>query len=116
MAARLLALSALVLVSLALGMIVRRALPASRPAMAKPPAAARGPDQQRTRWRLPPAPADVRGARARRMPVPILMYHVITQAPAGAANARLWVRHENFAAEMRALRHAGYYAITLRQA
>jgi len=50
------------------------------------------------------------------MPVPILMYHVITQAPAGAANAQLWVKHETFAAEMQALRRAGYHAITLRQA
>jgi peptidoglycan/xylan/chitin deacetylase (PgdA/CDA1 family) len=50
------------------------------------------------------------------MPVPILMYHVIAGAPPGAANARLWVKHETFAAEMQALRRAGYHAITLRQA
>ena len=65
---------------------------------------------------MPPAPTDVRGARSRRMPVPILMYHVIAGAPPGAANARLWVKHETFAAEMQALQRAGYHAITLRQA
>ena len=116
MAARLLALFGLVVVSLSLGWIVRRALPAGQTAVAKPSAAARVPHRQRTRWRLPPAPAEVRGDRARRMPVPILMYHVITGAPPGAANAQLWVRHETFAAEMRALQRAGYHAITLRQA
>src|SRR3954454_4749153 len=116
MAARLLALSALVLVSLALGLILRGALPAGRTAVAKPRAAARGKHRQPTRRRLPPAPGDVRGARARRMPVPILMYYVISDAPAGVANPQLWVRQETFAAEIRALRVAGYHAITLRQA
>jgi peptidoglycan/xylan/chitin deacetylase (PgdA/CDA1 family) len=116
MLARLLALFGLVVVSLSLALIVRRALPAGQTAVAKSPAAARVPHRPRTRWQLPPAPADVRGARSRRMPVPILMYHVITDAPPGAANARLWVKHETFAAEMQALRRGGYHAITLRQA
>jgi peptidoglycan/xylan/chitin deacetylase (PgdA/CDA1 family) len=116
MRARLLALCGLVVVSLALVAIVRRAGPTGETAVAKPPAAARTPKRPRTRWRLPPAPADVRGERARRMRVPILMYHVIAKAPPGAANARLWVEPETFAAEMQALRRAGYHAITLRQA
>jgi peptidoglycan/xylan/chitin deacetylase (PgdA/CDA1 family) len=116
MVPRLLALVGLLAVSLSLWVILRRPLPASGSSAAKPPAAARVPHPQRTRWRLPPAPADVRGARARRMPVPILMYHVVTAAPPGTANPRLWVKHQTFAAEMLALRHAGYHAITLRQA
>ena len=70
----------------------------------------------RPKWRLPAAPADVRGAAARRMAIPILMYHVVSQAPAGTPNAELWVAQDRFTAEMRALRRAGYWAITLRQA
>src|SRR5919199_5797938 len=53
---------------------------------------------------LPRAPADVRGALARRMPVPILMYHVVSAAPAGTPNPDLWVGAATFAAQMRALR------------
>ena len=117
MLARLFALFGLIVVSLLLALIVRRAWPTGHTAVAKPPAATVPvPHRARTRWQLPPAPADVRGARSRRKPVPVLMYHVITQAPPGAVNARLWVKHETFAAEMRALRRAGYHAITLRQA
>lgn len=58
----------------------------------------------------------ITGAAARRMPVPILMYHVINKAPAGVPNAELWVDKEVFADEMRALRKAGYTAVTLEQA
>jgi peptidoglycan/xylan/chitin deacetylase (PgdA/CDA1 family) len=50
------------------------------------------------------------------MKVPILMYHVVSAAPAGTANPELWVAQDTFAAEMRALRKAGYHAVTLRQA
>ena len=49
---------------------------------------------------------EVSGAAARRMPVPILMYHVISKAPAGVPNAELWVDQHVFADEMRALRAA----------
>ena len=55
------------------------------------------------------------GAAARRMPVPILMYHVISKAPAGAPNAELWVDERDFADEMKALRAAKYTAVTLAQ-
>jgi peptidoglycan/xylan/chitin deacetylase (PgdA/CDA1 family) len=65
---------------------------------------------------LKAAPADVRGAAARRMHIPILMYHVVSAPPAGTVNAELWVAGSRFASEMRALRKAGYWAITLRQA
>ena len=50
------------------------------------------------------------------MPVPILMYHVISKAPVGVANAELWVGEDVFAEQMRALHAAGYEAITLQQA
>jgi peptidoglycan/xylan/chitin deacetylase (PgdA/CDA1 family) len=117
MAARLLALCGLVLVALALGLVVRHTLAPAPPAAATTPAhAAHAPAKPRAKWHLPPAPADVRGARARRMKVPILMFHVVTAAPRGAAHPQLWVSQQTFAAEMRGLRRAGYHAISLRQA
>jgi peptidoglycan/xylan/chitin deacetylase (PgdA/CDA1 family) len=58
----------------------------------------------------------ITGAKARRKRVPILMYHVISKAPAGVANAELWVGEDVFAEQMRALHAAGYEAITLQQA
>src|SRR6188768_3110954 len=63
-----------------------------------------------------PKVAEVSGAAARRMPVPILMYHVISKAPAGVPNAELWVDRHVFADQMRALRAAKYTGITLEQA
>jgi peptidoglycan/xylan/chitin deacetylase (PgdA/CDA1 family) len=64
-----------------------------------------------------PKPAgEVTGAAARRMPIPILMYHVISKAPGGVPNAELWVDKDTFADEMHALRSAGYTGITLAQA
>jgi peptidoglycan/xylan/chitin deacetylase (PgdA/CDA1 family) len=66
--------------------------------------------------RLPAAPAQVRGAAARSMPIPILMYHVVATPKPGTPNAQLWVPQSTFASEMAALRRAGYWAITLRQA
>ncbi|WP_053225922.1 polysaccharide deacetylase family protein [Solirubrobacter soli] len=60
--------------------------------------------------------AEISGAAARRKAIPILMYHVINRAPAGVPNAELWVDKDVFADEMRALRKAGYTAVTLAQA
>jgi peptidoglycan/xylan/chitin deacetylase (PgdA/CDA1 family) len=65
---------------------------------------------------LPRTPADISGDSARRMHIPILMYHVIGNRPPGAPNADLWVTPGAFASEMAALRRAGYWGITLRQA
>jgi peptidoglycan/xylan/chitin deacetylase (PgdA/CDA1 family) len=48
-------------------------------------------------------------------PVPILMYHVIANAPAGAANPELFVKPRRFRAEMAALAKRGYQAISLTQ-
>ena len=62
-----------------------------------------------------PVVGEITGTRARRMAVPILMYHVIAAAPPRVANAELWVDEEVFADEMRALHAAGYTAVTLRR-
>ena len=47
-------------------------------------------------------------------PVPILMYHVIGDAPAGAPYPPLWVGERDFAAQMRWLARHGYEAVTQR--
>ncbi|MGH2943054.1 MAG: polysaccharide deacetylase family protein, partial [Solirubrobacteraceae bacterium] len=51
-----------------------------------------------------------------RQAVPILTYHAIRTAPYGARLPSLWVRPREFAAQVRALRRAGYEAVTLQQA
>jgi peptidoglycan/xylan/chitin deacetylase (PgdA/CDA1 family) len=119
MLARVAAVAALVVLVVAGVVVVRgsggsAARPRAAPAANATATAAAA--RARPRWRLPAAPADVRGAAARRMKVPILMYHVVSAAPASVANAQLWVDQGVFAAEMGALRRAGYHAITLRQA
>jgi peptidoglycan/xylan/chitin deacetylase (PgdA/CDA1 family) len=48
-------------------------------------------------------------------PVPILMYHVILPAPAGAPFPGLYVPPSEFAAQMHALAAAGYHAVTMNQ-
>jgi peptidoglycan/xylan/chitin deacetylase (PgdA/CDA1 family) len=47
--------------------------------------------------------------------VPILMYHVINQPPAGAKFPGLYVAPEEFAAQMQALASAGFHAVTMDQ-
>jgi peptidoglycan/xylan/chitin deacetylase (PgdA/CDA1 family) len=76
----------------------------------------RGHRRDRAVAALPAAPAQVRGAAARRMPIPILTYHVIATPPAGAPYPGLWVPTRTFAAQMESLRRAGYHAITLAAA
>ncbi len=84
-----------------------------------------------TRPRSEPLPTDARGRRARPAgntagtgpgterpgtdPVPILMYHVIAAAPAGAPFPGLYVTPGEFAAQMQALKGAGWHAVTLDQ-
>jgi peptidoglycan/xylan/chitin deacetylase (PgdA/CDA1 family) len=46
-------------------------------------------------------------------PVPILMYHVIAAPPAGAPFPGLYVTPSEFAAQMQALKVAGWHAVTL---
>jgi peptidoglycan/xylan/chitin deacetylase (PgdA/CDA1 family) len=57
----------------------------------------------------------VTGPAARRIVVPILMYHVVTDPPPGAAYPDLWVAESAFRAQVRALSRAGYRAVTLRE-
>jgi peptidoglycan/xylan/chitin deacetylase (PgdA/CDA1 family) len=65
---------------------------------------------------LPAPPADVRGTAAERMAIPILMYHVVSAPKPGTPNAELWVPESAFRDQMSALKRAGDYAITMRQA
>jgi peptidoglycan/xylan/chitin deacetylase (PgdA/CDA1 family) len=58
-----------------------------------------------------PRAAPPSGPRDRR--VPILMYHLVAQAPPGSAYPGLWVSPARFTAEIGALARAGYRAITL---
>ena len=48
-------------------------------------------------------------------PIPILMYHVIAAPPAGAPFPGLYVEPGEFAAQMQALKSAGWHAVTLDQ-
>jgi peptidoglycan/xylan/chitin deacetylase (PgdA/CDA1 family) len=48
-------------------------------------------------------------------PVPVLMYHVIAPPPAGAPFPGLYVPAPEFAAQMQALKSAGWHAVTLDQ-
>ena len=48
-------------------------------------------------------------------PVPILMYHVIASPPSGAPFPGLYVTPSEFAAQMNALKRAGWRAVTLDQ-
>lgn len=59
---------------------------------------------------IPPPPGPLGHSRA---PVPVLMYHVISAAPAGAKYGGLWVPPATLQAEVIALAHAGYHAVTL---
>jgi peptidoglycan/xylan/chitin deacetylase (PgdA/CDA1 family) len=116
--ARLAALAALAAAAVALVIVLHGGSDPARPRAAAPTATTTPTATARPRARpaVKPAPADVRGAAARRMHIPILMYHVVSAPPAGTANAELWVAETRFASEMRALKRAGYWAITLRQA
>jgi peptidoglycan/xylan/chitin deacetylase (PgdA/CDA1 family) len=50
-----------------------------------------------------------------RTPVPILTYHVIAPPPAGAPFPGLYVPADEFAAQMQALKSAGWHPVTLDQ-
>jgi peptidoglycan/xylan/chitin deacetylase (PgdA/CDA1 family) len=47
--------------------------------------------------------------------VPVLMYHVIAAPPGGAPFPGLYVQPQEFAAQMQALKQAGWHAVTLDQ-
>jgi peptidoglycan/xylan/chitin deacetylase (PgdA/CDA1 family) len=61
-----------------------------------------------------PAPASGRPHTGRATPVPILMYHVIGDPPAGSPFPQLWVSESDFRGQMRWLARHGYRAVTLR--
>src|SRR6478752_3003290 len=109
---RLIAVSALALVALAVALVVRQPS-ASAPAASETPTSA---PTVKTKARGQAVVGEITGAKARRLAVPILMYHVISAAPEGVANAELWVDKDVFAEEMHALHAAGYTAVTLQQA
>jgi peptidoglycan/xylan/chitin deacetylase (PgdA/CDA1 family) len=56
-----------------------------------------------------------RGDASGTTPVPVLMYHVIAAPPTGAPFPGLYVPASEFAAQMRALKAAGWHAVTLDQ-
>jgi len=55
------------------------------------------------------------GGPSRTVAVPILMYHVIAAPPTGAPFPGLYVSPQEFAAQMQALKDAGWHAVTLDQ-
>ncbi len=61
------------------------------------------------------ASASAAPVRSGTVPVPILMYHVIAAPPAGAPFPGLYVTPSEFAAQMQALKNAGWQAVTLDQ-
>jgi peptidoglycan/xylan/chitin deacetylase (PgdA/CDA1 family) len=68
----------------------------------------------RAHWGSAGAPRRANGPRGTEA-VPILMYHVINPAPAGAPFPGLYVPPAEFAEQMRALAGAGFHAVTLDQ-
>jgi peptidoglycan/xylan/chitin deacetylase (PgdA/CDA1 family) len=55
------------------------------------------------------------GAGTRLQPVPILMYHVVTTAPANAPYPELYVSGADFAGQVAWLAAHGYHAVTLQR-
>jgi len=75
-------------------------------------ARARPSDGRPTQTRAGATPPSGRPGTA---PVPILMYHVIAAPPPGAPFPGLYVTPSEFAAQMQALKSAGWHAVTLDQ-
>jgi peptidoglycan/xylan/chitin deacetylase (PgdA/CDA1 family) len=84
----------------------------------KRPVATRAAAPARSRAATGPG-ATTTAARATGVPgtasVPILMYHVINPPPAGAPYPGLYVPAAEFAAQMQALKAAGWHAVTMNQ-
>jgi peptidoglycan/xylan/chitin deacetylase (PgdA/CDA1 family) len=78
---------------------------------------AQGPGFQRGAAPVPAGTANPRAARGQpgTVPVPILMYHVIAAPPAGAPFPGLYVSPGELAAQVQALKSAGWHAVTLDQ-
>jgi peptidoglycan/xylan/chitin deacetylase (PgdA/CDA1 family) len=90
---------------------------ASPSARGKPHPARTAPqtDGQSTTSTAGTSTASVANARPGTEPVPILMYHVIASPPSGAPFPGLYVPPGEFAAQMQALKAAGWHAVTLDQ-
>lgn len=71
-------------------------------------------DVSRPTPRHAPAPQAEAPRLPRATPVPILMYHVLGDPPAGAPFPQLYVSRAEFAGQMRWLARHGYTAVTLR--
>src|SRR6478735_5612292 len=110
---RLLALGALAAVAVVIAIVAHDPGPVEPQALLARTPRPTAKAKERAASATPPKVAEVSGTAARRMPVPILMYHVISKAPAGVPNAELWVDRHVFADQMRALRAAKYTGITL---
>ena len=62
-----------------------------------------------------PLPPDVPVVRDFHDPVPVLMYHAISPAPAGVALPGLYVPESEFESQMKWLAQEGYHGVTLAQ-
>jgi peptidoglycan/xylan/chitin deacetylase (PgdA/CDA1 family) len=103
-------LAAVVAVGVALAVVLSGSGGASRspaPDAHTAPGTGRGAPAVRARFG-----GGVRTGRPGAEPVPILMYHVIAAPPAGAPFPGLYVQPLLFAAQMRALKRAGWTAVT----
>src|SRR3984885_1375605 len=84
----------------------------ARPRAGKPKAHPGGPSRSAT---PPPPVPGVATGKPGTATVPVLMYHVINPPPAGAPFPGLYVPADEFAAQMQALKAAGWHAVTLDQ-
>jgi peptidoglycan/xylan/chitin deacetylase (PgdA/CDA1 family) len=113
--ARAVAVVALVVVGVAVAAVVLANRSGSHaPAADTVTAASRATRPRHAMRRTAPVPM-LTGARARTARVPILMYHVVSAPRPGVPNTELYVDAARFAAEVRALRHAGFHGVTLDQ-
>lgn len=107
---------AIVLVVVAVAIASGSAGPGSR--AHKPPAGARASRHHRHHRAVFHPGSTVTGkptGRPGTAAVPVLMYHVINPPPPGAPFPRLYVPSAEFAAQMQALKAAGWHAVTLDQ-
>jgi peptidoglycan/xylan/chitin deacetylase (PgdA/CDA1 family) len=104
-----------------IGVLVLGSSPASRPRVAARqsitrPGPARRHRRKRSLGRAAPATQPRRATATRDTPVPILMYHVIADPPAGAPFPGLYVPPAEFREQMQALKRSGWQAVTMDQA
>ena len=78
-------------------------------------ASRRGDGAGPTARRPAPRPVRIVPPAERDVPVPILMYHLVNDPPAGAPLPELYVATADFAGQMRWLKGKGYTAVTLEQ-